>query len=633
MCIRRRDFLAGMSGAAMAGAFSGKARAAVPERSRLFRRQQIAIQAFAPGAVKLLDGPLLAAQEANRAVLHRLPVDRLVYNFRSNARISSPTQPLGGWEKPDCELRGHFTGHYLSACALMYAYTGDEAVKAKGDEIVAELAKCQASLTGGYLSAFPLEYFDRLERLEQVWAPFYTIHKIMAGLLDMYTLASNQQAMKVLTGMADWADTWTSQFPREHMQEILRTEYGGMGETLYSLYAITSDARYLRAGDNFAKDSFYSPLALRQDQLKGLHVNTHIPQVIAAARRYELTGDPRFRQISQFFYETVTESRAYVTGGTSNNESWLVDPGQLSAEWQQATDTAECCCMYNMLKLTRTLYSWSGDPRYFDYYERVLMNHRLGTIDLKTGDTMYYLSHTPGAWKTFCSEYDSFWCCTGTGVEEYSKLAGNIYAQDAQGPIVNLFAASELNWREKGLTLRQQTSFPHSGQVTLSISAAAPVQTALRLRIPVWVSGASASVNSQPIAASASPGGYLVLDREWKTGDSVTLSLPMHLRTESMPDKASIQAVMYGPLVLAAITDGPAPEEKEVFGPMGPKLKEHGPAPEVKGSLDDRAASWVEQAGPLAFTTRKQEKAVSLKPLNEIQQERYSIYWRVADKG
>ncbi len=633
MCIRRRDFLAGVTGAALLGPLGGKALTAASERSNLFRQQPIPIQPLPFGAIRLLDGPLLAAQESNRAVLNRLPVDRLVYNFRINAGLSATAQPLGGWEKPDCELRGHFTGHYLSACALMYAYTGDESVKAKGDEIVSELKKCQASLTGGYLSAYPIEYFDRLERLEHVWAPFYTIHKIMAGLLDMYLLTGNQEAMKVLTGMADWADQWTSQFPREHMQEILRTEYGGMGETFYNLFAITSDPRYLRAGDNFAKDTFYNPLAVRQDQLKGLHVNTHIPQVIAAARRYEVSGDPRFRQISEFFYETVTESRAYVTGGTSNNEAWLVDPGQLSAEWPQSTSTAECCCMYNMLKLTRTLYSWSGDPRFFDYYERVLMNHRLGTIDLKTGDTMYYLSHSPGAWKTFCSDYDSFWCCTGTGVEEYSKLPANIYAQDAQGLFVNLFAASELNWREKGMTLRQQTTFPNSGQVTLTIATNAPVQTALRIRIPAWARGVTASLNSQPVGATASPGSYLVFDREWKGGDTITLNLPMHLRTESMPDKASIQAVLYGPLVLAAVMDAPAPSDKEVVGAMGPALKDGGPAPVAKASLDDHGASWVEQTAPLAFTTRKQDKPANLKPLQDIERERYSIYWRVSDKA
>ena len=191
--------------------------------------------------------------------------------------------------------------------------------------------------------------------------------------------------------------------------------------------------------------------------------------MIAACRHYEMTGDPRYRQIGQFFYETVTESRRYATGGTSNNEAWLTEAGHLAAEWKQATDTAECCCVYNMLKLARNLYEWSGDPRYFDYYERTLLNHRLGTIDIETGNTMYYLSHTPGAWKTFCSEYDSFWCCTGTGVEEYSKLNNSIYFFDQDGLYVNLFVSSDLTWKDKGLTIQQQTQYPTQDHTTADI--------------------------------------------------------------------------------------------------------------------------------------------------------------------
>src|SRR5271165_3688555 len=397
------------------------------------------VKAFPFDAVRLTDGPMLQAQEANRTVLHRLPADRLVYNFLINAKLPSSAEPLGGWEKPDCEVRGHFTGHFLSASAQLYAGTGDAAVKAKADEMVSQLVKCQQALGSGYLSAFPLEFFDRLQSGKKVWAPFYTIHKIMAGLLDMYLLTGNKQALAVLIGMADWTDKWTGQFTYSHMQQILNTEFGGMGEVLLNLYGVTGEKRYLETAGRFNKAIFLYPLMANRDQLKGLHVNTHIPQVIAACRQYEMTGDPRYRQIGLFFDESVTESRRYATGGTSNNETWLTEAGQLAAGWKQATDTAECCCVYNMLKLARNLYEWSGDPRYFDYYERTLLNHRLGTIDLETGNTMYYLSHTPGAWKTFCSEYDSFWCCTGTGVEEYSKLNNSIYFFDQDGLYVNLF--------------------------------------------------------------------------------------------------------------------------------------------------------------------------------------------------
>jgi len=630
--LNRRRFLSALGTSAAAFAAPRALFADSPSASSrpLFHRETVNILPFPFDAVRLTAGPLLAAQESNRAVLEALPVDRLVLNFRQNAGLSSSAQPLGGWEKPDCELRGHFTGHFLSACAQLYAATGNAAVKAKGDEIVAELAKCQAALPSGYLSAFPLEFLDRLQRREPVWAPFYTIHKIMAGLYDMHTLAGNQQALTVLLKMADWSANWTAQFPREHMQQILRTEYGGMNEVLYNLYGLTSEWKYLVAGDAFAKDTFFNPLAVRQDALKGLHVNTHIPQVIGACRRYEMTGDPRFRQIAQFFYETVTESRCYVTGGTSNNEAWQVDPGNLSEEWVQATDTAECCCMYNMMKLTRNLYQWSGDPRFFDYYERVLLNHRLGTIDLPTGATMYYLSHTPGAWRTFSTAYDSFWCCTGTGVEEYSKLNNSIYFHDDHGLYVNLFAASELNWKDKGLVVTQETAFPKGSRVRLKFEAPAPVPMDVRVRIPAWAHGAAAALNGEKLVAIASPGSYLTFSRSWKTGDEITLDLPMRLRTEAMPDKASIQAVLYGPLVLAADLGGAAPAHDQVFGPMGPRIPNRGErAPEVKAVLNDQGAAWVEQTGPASFMTKGQASALPLKPLEDITRERYSIYWRL----
>ncbi len=354
------------------------------------------VQAFAMTDVRLLPSPFQKAREADLGYMQRLPVDRLVHNFHINAGLTSSAQPFGGWEKPDCELRGHFTGHYLSACALMYSSTGDKDIKAKGDAIVSELAKCQQKLSGGYLSAFPLEYFDRLNARKQVWAPFYTVHKIMAGMLDMSEHCDNRQALEVLRGMADWADQWSAGMPEPHMQDILNTEYGGMNEVLYNLAAITGEDRYAKAGDRFTKKSFFNPLAARRDELRGLHVNTHIPQVIGAARRYEISSDERFHDVADFFWYEVTSARAYVTGGTSNNEGWLMEPRRLAAELKRGVNTTECCCAYNMLKLTRHLYGWTADPRYFDYYERTLYNHRLGAMDPESGHTQYYLSLAPG---------------------------------------------------------------------------------------------------------------------------------------------------------------------------------------------------------------------------------------------
>ena len=513
-----------------------------------FTRQDVSsrVQPFAMTQVKLLPSIYTEVAEWNRGYMQRLPADRLLYNFRENAGLPvGSAQPFGGWEQKangqrGSELRGHFTGHFLTASAQLYASMGDEQAKAKADEIVSGLAKCQEKLGGGYLSAFPTSFWDRLDSMERgnvPWAPFYTIHKIMAGLFDMYNLAGNKEALKVVEGMADWADKWTASKTEEHMQQILNVEFGGIAETLYNLSAATNNDQWAKAGDRYTKKRFVNPLASRRDELRGLHVNTHIPQVIAAARRYEISGDMRFHDVADFFWYEVVGARSYVTGGTSNGEGWPAQARQLGAELKMNISTAECCCVYNMLKLTRHLYAWTAEPSYFDYYERVLLNHRIGTIQPKTGYTQYYLSLYPGAWKTFNTEDQSFWCCTGSGVEEYSKLNDSIYWHDNEGVFVNLFIPSELNWAEKGFRLRQETKFPEQQSTAFVVTASKPVQMAMRLRVPAWLKSApTVKINGRALEASASPGSYLTLSRTWKTGDRVEMGLPMHLSVESMPD-------------------------------------------------------------------------------------------------
>lgn len=600
----------------------------------VFRRKDapLKLQPFPMTQVRLAPGPFRDAQEANRAVLNRIPVDRLVHNFRVNAGLPSSAEPLGGWEKPDCELRGHFTGHFLSACALMYSSTGDKDIKAKGDAIVAELAKCQAK-TGDYLSAFPQEFFKRLDAREKVWAPFYTIHKIMAGMLDMNQHCGNKQVLEVLDGMAHWVDHWTSAIPEDHMQSILGTEYGGMNEILYNLAAVTNDSRPGRVGDRFTKKVFVDPLALRRDELRGLHVNTHIPQVIGAARRYELTGDMRFHDVADYFWYEVTSARAYVTGGTSNAEAWLAEPRRLGWELDRSVNTAECCCAYNMLKLTRHLYQWTGDPRYFDYYERTLFNHRLSAIDKGTGATIYYLSLAPGAWKTFNSEWDSFWCCTGTGVEEFSKLADSIYFRDDDGLYVNLFIPSEVTWPEKKMKLRQETNFPDEQRISLAVTADQPVTAAIRIRVPAWIaSPASVKINGKPADATATPGSYIAISRTWKTGDRIEMDVPMSLRVESMPDDPDLFAVMYGPLALAGRLGSEGLTSDLVTGKMGPRVHQHPmDVPSFRPS-GGGVEAWVKPAGdaPLTFRTSGQQQDVTLVPFHRLFGERYSVYWRVS---
>ena len=603
--------------------------------------------------VRLLPNSIYSeAHDWNRGYMERLEADRLLYTFRVNAGLpAGAAKPLGGWEQPEngqrsSELRGHFPGHFLSASAQLAA-SGDREAQAKGDYMVAELAKCQQKLGGKYLSAFPTTWWDRLEKGERVWAPFYTIHKIMAGLFDMYRLAGNAQALAVLEGMAAWADEWSARQSFEQMQQILTVEFGGIAETLYSLAAVTGNPRWGKVGDRFQKHSFIDPLAARRDELRGLHVNTHIPQAIAAARRYETTGDNRFHDVADYFFYEVTTARTYATGGTSNAEAWLAPPRRLAAEWKLSQNTAECCCAYNMLKLARRLYSWKPEASYFDYYERVLLNHRIGTLRPKLGYSQYYLSLTPGVWKTFGTEDQTFWCCTGSGIEEYSKLNDSIYWRDGEGIYVNLFVPSELDWTERGFGLRQETRYPESPATTLTVSAARPGAITMRLRIPGWLRSApTVKLNGKALDASAAPGSYLAIAREWKPGDRIEMQLPMHLHAESMPDDSSVQAYLYGPLVLAGDLGNEGLSEGNIIGPNlrvgAAGIQQNGsplaatnsiaPVPPVRIPTFQAAAdldSWIKPADqPLIFRTTGQKDNVTLMPLNRIMDRRYSVYWQ-----
>jgi DUF1680 family protein len=581
--------------------------------------------------VRLGNGPCTIAMEADRQYLRSLPPDRLLHTFRINAGLPSTVQPLGGWEAPDCELRGHYAGgHYLSACALMYASTGDENLKKNAALVVSELAKCQAAMKSGYLSAFPVEFFDRLRERQEVWAPFYTIHKIMAGLLDMYVYCGNEQALDTAEKMAGWVGGYSGPLSYEHMQRVLGTEFGGMGEVLSNLYAVSGKEYYLRMAQRFDKKAFFEPIADHRDELKGLHVNTHIPQLIAAARYYELTGERRYRDIAEYFWDEVVSERSYCTGGTSNRETWNTDPGKLSADL--GPTTAECCCAYNMMKLTRHLLGWSPDARYMDYYERLVFNHRLGTINPEDGTMMYYLPLASGYWKTFGKPLDAFWCCTGTGSEEYAKLGDTIYFHDDDSMYVNLYIDSQVQWPEKGLRFKQETRFPEQQGTTITVFADKPAQLAVNLRIPYWVRGGNVKINGTALPAFASPSSYLSLNRTWKSGDKIELSLPMDLHIDSMPDNETIQAAMYGPLVLAGRLDA-VPNEMS-YGNPGPKAGAEQKVPDIVADASNPTA-WVELDArqPLTFQTVGQSQPISMVPLYQVMHNRYAVYWKVSNRA
>ena len=632
--VSRREFVSVAAAAAGASLLPGELWAspaqAVQGRSKGRERVNWSVEPFPLSRVRLLAGPFQQEQETNRRWLHSLPSDRLLHTFRLTAGLASSAQPLGGWEKPDCELRGHFAGgHYLSACALAYASTGDDELKKKADGMVAELAKCQTRQKNGYLSAFPEELFDRLRNGQNVWAPYYTIHKIMAGHLDMYTYCGNEQALAIAEGMAGWVRHWVQPLSDEHMARVLGVEHGGMLEVLCDLYAVTGKEEYLYTARRFDQRQVFDPLAEYRDELKGLHANTNIPKITGAARQYELTGDRRFRNISSYFWDEVVARRTYCTGGTSNEEHWEAEPGRLAKELGQNME--ECCCGYNMLKLARHIFGWTADPRAMDYYERTLFNSRLGTQDAD-GMKSYFLPLAPGYWKYYNSAYDSFWCCTGTGAEEFAQFGNTVFFHDDNGIYVNLFVASEVNWPEKGIRLRQETNFPEQEATSLIVRTARPVQMSLNVRVPCWATrGVAIKLNGQEQPVSSSPSSYLELRRVWKDGDRVEVALPMSLHVDPLLGDESWQAAMYGPLVLAGRlgAEGLTDSMTHIGYDTTPGGKP-GPAPVIRAHASD-AFDWVEAvAGQrLSFRTAGQSESISLVPLYKVSGERYAVYWKV----
>ncbi|HEY6211067.1 MAG TPA: beta-L-arabinofuranosidase domain-containing protein [Vicinamibacterales bacterium] len=596
----------------------------------------IKVHPFAIQDVRLLDGPFKQAMQLDQEYLLALDPDRLLHNFRVNAGMASAAKPLGGWEAPDVELRGHTVGHYMSALALMYASTGDARFKARADLMVAELAKIQtaqaATFHPGYLSAFPEEFFDRVDARQRVWAPYYTIHKIMAGLLDVHQLCDNAQALAVVSKMADWVKFRVDRLTEEQQQRALGTEFGGMNEVLANIYAATGNAEYLRVAHSFDHKAIFDPLSRHEDPLNGLHANTQFPKIIGAAREYELTGDARFQDIASFFWDRVVHHRTFVMGGNSDGESFF--PEEEFSKHLGASGP-ETCNTYNMLKLTRHVFEWSGDAAAMDFYERALFNHILPSQDPRTGMVIYYCPLRPAGWKSYSTPDDSFWCCVGTGMENHAKYGDTIYFHDAASLYVNLFIPSELTWKDKGLVVRQTTEFPEEEETHLTLRLDRPMRFGLRVRRPAWSTGMTLSVNGQSAPAErADPGHafYVTIDREWRNGDRVDVKLPMRLHTEALPDNPKMIAVMYGPMVLVGDLGTEGLESVKHYGPSAPQMgRVKTPViPAFVGTGADVPAK-IEQDGRMRFKTKglAQPNDVTLVPLYRIVEQRYNVYWNL----
>ncbi len=584
--------------------------------------------------VRLLDGPCKSAVETNRKYILSLNPDSLLFNFRTTAGLPAPGRPYAGWEAPEIEVRGHFVGHYLSACAMLYAALGDEQCKQRGDFMVTEMAKCQAAHGNGYLSAFPESFWDRLEGLERPpWAPFYVIHKIMAGMYDMYRLCGNTQALEVLKGMAGYFERRSDRISDAHWDRILNVEYGGMSEVLHDLYSVTKDPKHLKLAHRFDKAAFLGPLALEHDNLSGLHGNTHIPIVIGAARHYELTGDERYRTAATYFWKQVAEARSYATGGSTEGEAWP-EPYKLAGTF--AHHNHETCKTYNMLRLTRYLYRWTAEPKYAEFYERAFFNGILGTQQPGTGQLMYYVPMATGYRRLFGTADSAFWCCYGTGVENWAKTAEGIYYYDNDGITVSLFIPSVVEWRQKGVRLEQHTVFPDEPSTKLTIHCERPTEFTVRIRVPFWCThGYVVKVNGDSVGADAISEGYAHLRRVWSDGDTIEAVMPMTLRTMPLPDDANMVAVLYGPIVLAGVLKETLPEK-----PSQNSGNMHGFAPPVSFDgyfLADptKPSEWLRpaQGAPLEYETVGQEHSIRFRPFYKVVEEPYGIYWRVVQKG
>ncbi|MBP7935282.1 MAG: glycoside hydrolase family 127 protein [Phycisphaerae bacterium] len=580
-------------------------------------RITVALQAFDLRHVRLLDGPVKASLEANRKYLRELDSDRLLYVFRVNAKLDAPGKPLGGWEKPDCELRGHFVGHYLTACALMYAAAGDEVLKAKAGAMVAELAKCQQALGGEYLSAFPEGFWDRLELPDQKhpWAPYYTIHKIMAGLYDMHALCGNEQALEVLKGMAAYFRKRIDKLSDVQFDRILTVEFGGMSEVLHDLYSVTGDEQHLALAHRFDQASFLGPLALEHDNLSRIHANTQIPKICAAARRHELTGDGRYRTIVEYFWDRIVNTRSYATGGSTEGEFWP-EPNKLAKPLTQSN--IETCTTYNMLKVSRYLIGWTGEAKYADYYQKAWLNGILGTQDPADGMLIYFTPLATGGRKVWGTPDDSFWCCYGTGIESFAKLADSIYFHDEDGLYVHLFVPSEVNWEETGVRVRQETLFPEKPETTLLVQVQSPITGKLHVLVPFWATqGVEVKINGQRVEVEAKPVTYLTLDQTWNDGDKVEIRMPMSLTACPMPDDPELVGLLYGPLVLAGLTEDP---DAYFLGDA------------------KHPAAWIEPIEPragtsLTFRTTGQPEDITFIPLNQVIKQAYGVYFPTVTKG
>jgi len=637
----RRHVLTGVGKAALlTGMLAGSAGAyaAAPDAT-----PQIPIAALKPfdlADVTLGEGPFLQAERKTSAYLLSLEPDRMLHNFRVNAGLPPKGRVYGGWESDpvwaDINCQGHTLGHYLSACALAYRSTGDRRFKARIEHIARELAACQAASGSGLVCAFPdgpAVVAAHLRGAPITGVPWYTLHKVFAGLRDATLLADSDTARTVLLRLADWAVVASRPLDAAQFETMLDTEHGGMNEVFADLYAMTGSADYAVMAERFSHKAILAPLARSRDHLDGLHANTQVPKIIGFQRVWEITGKADYRDAAAFFWKTVALTRSFATGGHGDNEHFF--PVAEFASHVFSAKGSETCCQHNMLKLTRALFLHDPQAHYADYYERTLYNGILASQDPDTGMATYFQGARPGYMKLYHTPETAFWCCTGTGMENHVKYRDSIYFHDDRALYVNAFVPSAVRWRERDAVLTQTTTFPDEPVTRLRWTVKRPTDIVLKLRHPGWSRAAIVLVNGVEVLRSTAPGRYLDIARVWRNDDVVELRLDMHPVAERLPGAPNIVAFTVGPLVLAGAfgRDGLAPGADIIVNERkyGEYNAEPFAAPKLAGDPETLAGAIRAGDRPLEFTIPSASgQPVRLIPYHRIAHDRYATYWDVA---
>lgn len=564
--------------------------------------------------------------------------DRLLAGFRENRGLPKRADKYPGWEST--EIRGHTLGHYLSALSQAYACTRDDGLALRLNYLLEELALCQHE--SGYLSAFEERLFDNVENKQPAWVPWYTMHKIIAGLTASYSATGSKTAYALADKLGDWVYRRTASWSEEVHQRVLSVEYGGMNDCLYDLYRITGQAGHLSAAHSFDELTLFTPVHKGKDILKGKHANTTIPKFLGALNRYRTLGASEvfYLEAAVQFWEMVVHHHSYITGGNSEWEHFG-DPDMLDRE--RSNFTAETCNTYNMLKLTRELFKITGDTRYADFYENTYLNAIVSSQHPHTGMTMYFQPMATGYFKVYSSPFEHFWCCTGTGMESFTKLNDSLYFHDAASIVVNQYLSSTLDSAAHGLKLIQTANLPYSDTIEFKVSIVQPQvhSTTLKLRLPDWLAGEpELLLNGQPVNAEIS-GGYLLTDRVWEDGDTLQLRLPMKLTHFSLPDARQVVAFKYGPVVLSAAL-GQNDLSVSATGVAVSVPTRNMLVKDFITTMNECPQEWLEQLEDRVVRLEQDELAFALRGTDEDERlvftphykqhsERYGIYWRLVE--